>query len=958
MKTPLPFSFTPNYPAQARAFAGVSLIALLLLLGSGRADAQAPQLPAPPEPSGGSYQYQMSGVAPAKGSEPTELVSLGTSFLGFHFDDNATENAGSLFIPPDPCGAAGPDRLIAVVNTMIEIRNKTGGLIVRDSLKDFFSAAAGNLGTRTFDPKVIFDQHANRFVVVTLERLDDAGGLNPDPDNKSVILLAVSKTATPATLTSADWYYHVINAETSISAVDYWADYPGFEVDEEAVYITGSMFSHTVRAFGGVRLWIVNKGVAGGFYGGGAAAVTVHNPYAGGGIATTTMPAQIHGAAGAGAGIGTYLVSYSGLSGGGLESVQVVRVNNPLGAVTFSQQYVSVGNIEDTTATIADAPQLGTATLINIGDRRALDAVWQSNALWMVATIRPTNTVDAGQATTHWWKLNTTVPATITLSDQGNIGGEDIGVGVHTYYGSVALNKVGDAMIGFAASGPTNYGGAYAAGRQTGDAPGTVQPVVTVRAGEDYYIRTFGNGTGRNRWGDYSGLSVDPADGTTFWAFNEYARPRGTVDGNGHDGRWGTAWASLSFPPEISVSGNSVNLTDGDATPATADHTDFGSALVTGGTVVRTFTITNVGSSQLLLGTITVGGTHAADFTVTSAATSPVAVSSTTSFQITFNPGAAGLRSATLSFTNNDSNETPFDFAIQGTGTIPEIGVTGNSTAIADGDATPSAADHTDFGSTNLTGSTVVRTFTVTNSGTGALNLTGTPKVVVGGAHAANFTVTVPPASPVAASGFTTFQVTFDPGATGLRTATLSLDNDDSDEHPYNFSIQGTGRSLIASNATFARGRGLTLKIKVADIAVDQSSLPLAVQSLGASAQGATLTFDGTRLYYTPANDNNDSFTYTVTNGVETATGTITVTVVTSPGGLPKTIVVSGGTATIQFYGIPGYQYDVQRTTSLTEPVTWTTLNGTALTAGATGAFSFTDTNAPNGTAYYRSAQH
>lgn len=121
-------------------------------------------------------------------------------------------------------------------------------------------------------------------------------------------------------------------------------------------------------------------------------------------------------------------------------------------------------------------------------------------------------------------------------------------------------------------------------------------------------------------------------------------------------------------PPEIAVSGNSVNILDGDATPALADHTDFGTVHVASGTRVRTFTIQNSGTGDLTLGSVTVGGTHAADFTVNSQPPSLVSPSASTTFQVTFDPSAAGLRSAMLGFTHNDADENPFNFSIQGTG--------------------------------------------------------------------------------------------------------------------------------------------------------------------------------------------------------------------------------------------------------------------------------------------------
>ncbi len=133
-------------------------------------------------------------------------------------------------------------------------------------------------------------------------------------------------------------------------------------------------------------------------------------------------------------------------------------------------------------------------------------------------------------------------------------------------------------------------------------------------------------------------------------------------------------------------------------------------------------------------------------------------------------------------------------FEVTYTSSGPEMNVQGNSLSIVDGDATPDTGDHTDFESADVSGGTVVRTFTIQNTGTAALNLTGaSPYVVIGGTHAADFSVTAIPSSSIAASGSTTFNVTFNPSATGTRSATLSIANNDANENPYNFSIQGTG---------------------------------------------------------------------------------------------------------------------------------------------------------------------
>jgi hypothetical protein len=555
----------------SRILTGLAVFLSLVQLDPG-VHGQSPEIrtEGAPEPSIGadagrpertSLPVSLRRVTPpqeASGAAPLS-VDVQKGFEGFGFDDNPVENInpatgrGVRFIPPDPIGAAGHSRVIAVVNSMIEARTKGGHLKWRQGLRDFFAPLS--LASFPFDPKIVYDQFEDRFVVVALEQI--TGTASVSPTNVSRILLAVSKDGNPKG--PADWHFRAIDSKVVIprpvTPFDHWADYPGFEVDEEAVYVTANMFTFVpFGSFGGVRLWIVHKGAGtGGFYDGGTATVTRHDPYAAAGIATTTMPAQVHGDGGAGPGIGTYLVSYSGLSDGLDEFVQVVRVDNPLTAPVFSHQFVNVGNIENfMPVPLPDAPQpgvdvSGVPRLIEVNDRRALDAVWRDDGLWMVAEINPLAGPDAGQTTAHWLRLDTTVPATIAVDQQGNIGGEDLAPGTFTYYPAVAVNRDGDAMFGFSASAPTMFAGAFVAGRQVGDPPSTVQPAETVHAGEDFYFRSFSGAN--NRWGDYSGISVDPSNDMSFWVFNEFADQRGTISPffPDQDGRWGTAWGRSKF---------------------------------------------------------------------------------------------------------------------------------------------------------------------------------------------------------------------------------------------------------------------------------------------------------------------------------------------------------------------------------------------------------------------------
>lgn len=117
--------------------------------------------------------------------------------------------------------------------------------------------------------------------------------------------------------------------------------------------------------------------------------------------------------------------------------------------------------------------------------------------------------------------------------------------------------------------------------------------------------------------------------------------------------------------PELAVLGNGTNIVNGDNTPSVSDYTDFGT-LILGDGIQRNFTIQSVGTGNLAIGPVTVTGTNAADFIVTVQPGSVVAHGGSATLQISFNPSAIGLRTAMLSFTNNDSDESPFRFTIQG----------------------------------------------------------------------------------------------------------------------------------------------------------------------------------------------------------------------------------------------------------------------------------------------------
>ncbi|MES2574714.1 MAG: choice-of-anchor D domain-containing protein [Bacteroidota bacterium] len=235
-------------------------------------------------------------------------------------------------------------------------------------------------------------------------------------------------------------------------------------------------------------------------------------------------------------------------------------------------------------------------------------------------------------------------------------------------------------------------------------------------------------------------------------------------------------------------------------------------------------------------------------------------------------------------FDQNGDNEFIFDnVEIIGV-PIVEIDVKGNGTTILDGDSTPSTSDYTDFGTVDI-GTSIERTFVIYNTGTGVLNLTGaSPYIVIAGANAADFKVTALPTTPInALTGTTSFDITFTPGGTGTRTATISIANNDTDENPYNFTIQGNGATctpaVIASvypasgpagtQVTITAGSGslsgATAAINGTSCTVVSSSATQLVITIPAGASTGSLIVKNTALCSSTAS------VFTVLNTVNTA---------------------------------------------------------------------------------------
>ncbi|WP_260447130.1 choice-of-anchor D domain-containing protein, partial [Nostoc sp. 2RC] len=107
--------------------------------------------------------------------------------------------------------------------------------------------------------------------------------------------------------------------------------------------------------------------------------------------------------------------------------------------------------------------------------------------------------------------------------------------------------------------------------------------------------------------------------------------------------------------PEIQVLNGTVDIADGMTT------IDFGNTTV-GNTLTETFTIQNIGTAALNLSNLELPD----GFSLVGTLPTSVAANASTTITVALNTNTPGTYSGSLSLSNNDSNESPFDFAITG----------------------------------------------------------------------------------------------------------------------------------------------------------------------------------------------------------------------------------------------------------------------------------------------------
>ena len=105
----------------------------------------------------------------------------------------------------------------------------------------------------------------------------------------------------------------------------------------------------------------------------------------------------------------------------------------------------------------------------------------------------------------------------------------------YRWMGSIAADKEGNIAVGYSVSSSDMYPAIRYAGQLAGETPNLLTQ------GEALLIQGTGSQQGGfGRWGDYSAMSIDPADDCTFWYTTEYYLTTGS--------NWQTRIGSFKFP--------------------------------------------------------------------------------------------------------------------------------------------------------------------------------------------------------------------------------------------------------------------------------------------------------------------------------------------------------------------------------------------------------------------------
>jgi hypothetical protein len=434
---------------------------------------------------------------------------LGNGFPGF------TVNSA----PPDTNGAVGATQVVEWVNTSFEVFNKSNGAAVKGPIagNQLFQALGANHPCAVNnDGDIIaqYDKLNGRWVMTQLS-VTNGGTVG------FFQCVAVSQTS------DATGAFNVYAFQQPN-----FNDYPKLGVWTTGYFVTFNIFSG--NTFTGPRICALDGAAMR------AGAAATQQCFQLANTLGTMMPSDIDGTTLPPAGTDPYFSAF------GANLLNVFRFHVDF---TTPANTTLTGPITTSVAAFSEACNGGTCIpqpntrqqLDSLGDRLMYRLAYRHfadghEALVVNHSVAPSTSKNATQRSgVRWYELRPSTPnpnsGGLSVFQQGTFAPAD---GISRWMGSVAQDKVGNITVGYSASSSGTFPSIRFAFRTATDPAGTIGNETSILAGTGSQLRNL------NRWGDYTALSVDPADDCTFWYFNEYIATSGTFN-------WHTRIASFKL---------------------------------------------------------------------------------------------------------------------------------------------------------------------------------------------------------------------------------------------------------------------------------------------------------------------------------------------------------------------------------------------------------------------------
>lgn len=418
--------------------------------------------------------------------------SLSEPRIGIGSDAKFPGISATGWEPPDPDLAVGPTHIVEVVNSSIAFFKKDGTKVFEQTGQTFFQAVSPE--AFDFDPKVIYDQIAKRFVILDLGLNDASSG------GTASLLIGVSNTSDP----TGTWKVFKVDVKQTNGSNNYWWDYPGLGYNKDMICMTGNMFAMTGSSgFNGVQIVVFDKNT---LYGGTATPNKFSSP---GGF--TMQLAKTEDATS---------TSVYGVETESQTSMRLTAITKSGATYSVVQKSVAVPQWTSDQGFITGPG----GVVVQTNDPRQLVATSFGGRVLSSHSVAVSNS--DGRPAARWYDFKTNnwpTSGSPSLFQSGQINPP----AGHGYsFPAINMDKKGGIGMTFSMIGSSTPGKVMGTGRRATDPAGSMgAPVVLDNSTSGTY-----NGFS-SRWGDYFDLELDPVDSTTFWAVGM---------GAGNNGRWQT----------------------------------------------------------------------------------------------------------------------------------------------------------------------------------------------------------------------------------------------------------------------------------------------------------------------------------------------------------------------------------------------------------------------------------